>query len=169
MGRQQFTQNIVNNPKSAPDEHSLEFWNPGRVGMTFAGVDFRRKLHDMDPELEAVMNHHTGLWVIWVKKLGKQTRLCQGWKLLFVVHDGNQGYVPLDERTLAKLFEISGRKWGNGLKYFDAVMRERQRATDAQAAFDADEERHQAYEYFDHTQPFVGYGTRQSASKVVGQ
>src|SRR4051812_19954587 len=99
---QQFSQQVAK-VTARSDEDSPWFWNPGRIGVQLAPTDFREKVHEIDPELEVAWDRYQELWQVWVKKPSLQTRLCQGWFLLFPVHDGARGYVPLDERTLAKI------------------------------------------------------------------
>ena len=47
--------------------------------------------------------------------------------MLFVVEDSEQRYVPLDDRTLAAVYEQSGFKWGSGKKYWARIEEEAQR------------------------------------------
>lgn len=165
----QFTQPVAL-PTRIPGEDSHPwFWNPGRIGVQLAPEWFRTKLHEIDPDLECAWDRTHELWQIWVKKPSLQTKVCQGWQLLFPVHDGRRGYVPLDERTLAKVYSISTRAWDSAKKYFDAVERERERAKDQYERAIEEEDKFKAFEYYAHTQPRVGYGKDISASKMVGQ
>lgn len=164
----QFTQQIAK-PTKLEDDSSPWFWNPGRIGVELAPDWFRSKVKEIDPELEVTWNRHEERWLVWVKKPSLQTRLCQGWLLLFPVHDGHGGYVPLDERTLAKIFSISTRQWGDARKYFDAVVRERDRDTERIERDLSEDARFHAFEYYDYTKPKVGFGSQVSASKTVGQ
>jgi hypothetical protein len=165
----QFTQQIHKPTQVAGEDTNPWFWNPNRIGVQLAPEWFRRKLHEIDNELEVTWDRHNERWLVWVKKPRLQTRLCQGWLLLFPVHDGKGGFVPLDERTLAKVYEISARQWGDGKRYFEAVARERERDAERVDKTIAEDDKYRSYEYFDFTKPKVGYGSQVSSSKMVGQ
>jgi hypothetical protein len=155
-------------PRSLGDEVSPWFWNPGRIGVTFAPEWFRSKLKEIDEDLEITWNRHDERWQVWVRKPSLQTRLCQGWLYLFPVQDANGKYVPLDERTFAKIHAISARQHGSSRKYFDRIIAEQERDKALREEADQDETMYKAGEFFEFTKPKVGYGAL-TGSKVVGQ
>lgn len=158
----------ISRPSAKGDETSPWFWNPGRIGVKLGPEWFREKLHEVDPDLEVTWNREDERWIIWFRKPTIQHRLCQGWLLLFIVQTPDGEYVPLDERTLAKVYEVSARKHGNAKQYFDAIVREQERDKEARERADNDDTWQRAGEYYDFTLPKVGYGPI-SPSKVVGQ
>lgn len=158
----------VAKPGSLGPEHNPWFWNPGLYGARLAPHPFRESLHEVDPDLEATWNPILEKWAIFYRTPRVTHPISRGWRLLFFVQDENRSYVPLDERTLAKCWEISGRKWGSAAKYMDAVHREAVREREQQDKALSDEDWYLAGEYHDFTRPKIGFG-RISESKMVGQ
>ncbi len=162
--RQQTQQNrrvAVKRPTPKPPEYNRWYWHPNRVG-AYPLDDWRilRALKDVDPGNEISINWNpvTSRWQVWVRSPKFQHPLCQGWKLLFVVElDGE--YAPVDERTLAKIYERSARAYGNLWEYWlkveQAMDRERERNERSRAASTAEG----AGDYYDYTQIKVGYGS----------
>jgi hypothetical protein len=158
----------VAKPRPVGPEGSNWFWNPGLHGIKLAPESFREKLHEIDPDLEAAWNPVDERWAVFFRSHRVTHPICRGWRLLFVVQDENRAYVPLDERALAKCWDVSGRKWGSSRQYFDAIQREKLRDRELIDKALADEDWHMAGEYHDFTRPKVGYGPI-SESKMVGQ
>ena len=133
-----------------PETHGWYF-HPNRVGVRFAPRDFMKKVKEAmpDSDIEITWNPIRERWNVWLRAPRLQHPICWGWKLLFVVEYDGQ-YVPLDERTLAVMYERSGRKWGNLLNYWLAVEREQERDREkAQLSRNADIQ-HSAGEYYDY-------------------
>lgn len=154
--------------KEASPETNPWFWNPNLIGIKEPPEDFQDKLHELHPDIRVVWNGHTERWQVFAPKPTLNHPICHGWVLLFVVQTPGGQYLPLDERTLAKLYQVSGQVWGSGRKYMDAVVRERELERERAERRQNDETWGLAGESFDFTQPKVGYGPI-SASKVVGQ
>jgi hypothetical protein len=113
-------------------EVSPWYWNPNRFGIKLAPESFRDQLHNLGEELEATWNPVKERWQLWARTNAIQSKLCSGWRLLFI-HSGPSGeYLPLDERVLARLYHASALKHGDARKYFDRVaseiMRDREKA-----------------------------------------
>jgi hypothetical protein len=120
----------VARPQSLGPEHSPYYFNPGRVDRLLAPEDFRRKLHELDPRLEACWHPVLERWQIWFHSPSEVTNpRMKGWKLIFRVEYPDGSYMPLDERTLAKAWDRSGRKWGSMSRYWDRVESEFWRAS----------------------------------------
>lgn len=107
-----------------PKESNPRFWNPSQGGVRFAPDDYRAKLHAIDPELDITWDNYNERWNVWVKNPKLAASLNRGWTLLFILRYADGSYMPLDERCLARVYEISAQKWGNGKQYFDAIQRE---------------------------------------------
>lgn len=144
------------------------FWNPGLYGVRFAPEDFRAKVKEISPDLEVTWNPYTSRWQVFAKSHRVTHKLSRGWRLLFIVEDEKRAFVPLDERTLCKIWAIDGQKVGSGKQYFDAIWRETLREKARLEKAQADEDFEGSGEYFDYTKPKVGYGPI-SESKMVGQ
>lgn len=151
-------------PKIPGPEHNIWFWHPGRIGVRFAPSDFRRRLQEIDPELDVTWNPIIERWTVWMKKPSLQTPICQGWGLLFVVKEPNNSYRPLDERIFARLYEASTRKWSNAKTYFAAVEREIEREKELKSKRSTQDAIDIAMPSFEHSQIKVGYG-KSSGSK----
>jgi hypothetical protein len=100
------------------------FWHPNRGSVAFAPDDFRRKLHEMDPDLEITWHPIRERWLVWMRRPTFQTPICWGWLLLFPVQNEDKSHRPLDERVFARLYGASAHKWGSAREYFRAVERE---------------------------------------------
>ncbi len=146
-------------PRLGP-EHNRWFWNPNRVG-AYPLDDWRilRSLREVDPTGDISINWNpvTSRWQVWMRARNFHNPICSGWKLLFVVELEGQ-YVPVDERTLARLYERSGRRYGNLWEYWLKVEQAMDRE---KAQSDREHAQHMsdgAGEYFDYTTIKVGYG-----------
>ncbi len=142
------------------------FWHPNRVGMKFAPDDFRKRLKAFDPELECVWNGHTERWQIWERDPKFQTKICQGWKLLFPVQTMAHEYMPLDERIFCRLYEASAAKWGNGKQYWGRIEAEMEREKEKAERDRKEDVRSTAGDYFNHTQPSVSMYGPSNGSKM---
>jgi hypothetical protein len=156
-------------PQSLGDDSSPWFWNPGLIGVQLAPEWFRKKVKEIDENLEVAWDRYNERWQVWVRSHRINNRLCQGWLLLFPVQTPNRQYLPLDERTLAKIYSISGAKYASGKQYFDAITRETERDREVAMSEHEDEVTYKAGEYFEFTKPKVGFGKQVSESKMVGQ
>ena len=133
-----------------PEENPW-FWNPGRAGVVSAPDWFMKKVRDVDPDgfVRIVWNPIRERWQVWARDYKVNHKICQGWKLLFVVEfDGE--YVPLDNRTLAVLYQRSGRKWGNLHEYWLAVEQAMERDRELAARNRNDDVQHSAGDYWDY-------------------
>ena len=148
-------------------ETNFWYWNPNRVGAGEAPSWFKAKLREVDPEgfIDIRWNPLRERWVAFYRKANFAHPLCQGWTLLMKIEYPDGSYMPLDERTLAALYNASGRKWGDGKRYFDAVereiMAEKERAEKArtQEAIDV------AMPAYEHSQIKVAMRGKSSGSK----
>jgi hypothetical protein len=105
-------------------EHNPWYWNPNRVGAGEAPTWFKAKLREVDPEgdIDVRWNPVKQRWGVFYRKPSMRHPLCSGWVLLFLAQYEDGSYLPLDERILARLYEASAAKWGNGKKYFQQVV-----------------------------------------------
>ena len=124
-------------------QESLYYWYPQRVGVKFGPEGFRKRLHEIHEGLEITWHPIRERWQVWTRLPRVQFHLCPGWMLLFNVETSEGEYCPLDERTLAAVFERSGKKWGNGLNYWNRIESEHRRDADAkqQSRDDATDDR----------------------------
>lgn len=152
----------ISKPKRVGPEHNPWFWNPSRGQFTKAPERFIELLKsEMGEELEVTWNPLTERWQIWSKAPRFQHPICQGWRLLFVHQDANGGYLPLDERVYARLYQASADKHGSAKKYIDRVIseywRDKERTNERlkQEAID------QAMPFWDHSQiKNIGKGSK---------
>ena len=160
----------VNKPTSIPDpETNPWWWNPGRVGIgvTEAPPWFTKRLHELDPDLAVTWNRVVERYQVWVRKPSLRTKVCNGWQLLFQVKHSDGSYCPLDERTFAKLYDISGQRWGSGKKYFARVEQEMERDREKMERDRKDSIGYGAGEYFDYLQPKISMFGPSNGSKVA--
>jgi len=150
-----------------PVEERLNFWHPNRFGVTVAPTRFRQKLHDLHPDLEATWHPTRQRWLVWYRRPRIQHPLSPGWLLLLVVETSTNEYVPLDDRTLAAVYEQSGFKWGSGKQYWARIEDEAQRDHDKR---DADREQlidDIGSDQWNHTKIQVSQYGHSSGSKFV--
>ena len=110
-----------------PVEEELHFWHPQRFGVKFGPNRFRKKLKGIHADLDVTWHPIQHRWLVWYRRPRIMNKLCPGWLMLFVVEDSEQRYVPLDDRTLAAVYEQSGFKWGSGKQYWARIEEEAQR------------------------------------------
>src|SRR3990167_2052788 len=142
----------VAKPDNPPPEAYITWWNPSQAGVRGGPEWFVKKLHEIDPNLNITWNNFTERWQIWVRKPRSTNPFTRGWQLLFVVKYSDGSYAPLDERTLSKLFEISGDKWGNARSYFNHVQNEFERGQKQMEDQRVDSVKAGGREYFDYLQ-----------------
>lgn len=140
-------------------ETSPWYWHPGRVGVRSGPAWFERELEAVDAELRVTWNPITQRYQLFAPKPSLRSKLVWGWTLLFTFHPTEIG-APV----IARLYEASARKWGNGRDYFRAIERELERDKEKQEASSRQAVVDQAMESFDHSQIRVGYG-KSSGSK----
>lgn len=150
------------------DEHPL-FWNPSRLGVQLGPNDFRKKLHDIDPDLEVAWDRNLERWNIWIRKPQLNHPISRGWGLLFQVKLNDGAYAPLDERTFSKLAEISARKWGNATSYFKRVEAEMEKDRLSAEKTRKDGIDDCGGEYFDYLQPKISMFGPSNGSKCANQ
>lgn len=147
----------VAKPKRLGPEFNSWFWNPFNVSVRLGPDDFRRKIKEIDEKYEVTWNPVTERWLVFARDPKINHPICRGWKLVFVVElDGE--YVPLDERTLAKAWDRSVRKWGSANQYWERIESEIWREREKRDAEKKDVVGYSAGEYYDYLQPKVGYG-----------
>ena len=128
-GRGQPFSQPISKPTLVGPEQSYWYWNPNRIGALEAPLWFRAKLREVDPDgfVDIRWNPIRERWAAFYRKPGFSHPICQGWTLLMKVEKPDGSFMPLDERLLAALYNASGRKWGNGKRYFEAIERETER------------------------------------------
>jgi hypothetical protein len=143
-----FTTPVNQAKKVLGPESSNWYWNPNRVGATEAPTSFKNQLKEVDPDrlIDVRWNPYNQIWGVFYRKPSMQHKLCSGWVLLFTVPA-----TDLDERVLARLYEASAQKWGDGKQYFAAVMREMEREEAAREQKRTNEAVDMAMPYFEHS------------------
>jgi hypothetical protein len=167
-GRRVPVSHRIARPAPLGPEHNPWFWNPFNVSAVECPEWFQRKLKEVDPDgiVKVIWNPVRHRWGVFAKAPKINHPVCRGWKLLFLVEENGE-FIPLDERVLWKLFERSGRKWGNLLEYWlkveQTIMRDREKA-------DADHKDMVAYsagEYYDYMKiKNIGKGSKFVASEA---
>lgn len=118
----------VNQTRKVPDpETHLWFWHPNRHGVQFAPHSFMEQLHALGEELSATWHPVKERWLIWAKAPTIKHKICTGWKLLFINQEPDGSYLPLDERTLARLYLASTLAHGSAKQYFERIRLEMER------------------------------------------
>jgi hypothetical protein len=148
----------ISKPKPLGPERSWHFFHPGRADAVLAPESFRRDVDAIDPQLRVVWHPVHERWCVWVKNPRITHWMCAGWQMLFPVRYGDGSYMPLDERTLATIYDRSPRKWGNGKIYFDRIVEEVKRDTDARQRHRGEYVGQIARDHWKHAQIQVGYG-----------
>ena len=148
-------------------EHSDWFWNPNRIGAGEAPAWFRAKLKEVDPDgfVDIRWNPLKERWAAFYRKPGFAHPICQGWTLLMKIEYPDGSYMPLDERTLAALYQASGRRWGNGKEYFHAIEREIEREREQRERARTQEAVDVAMPAFEHSQISVSMQGKSNGSK----
>ena len=150
-----------------PIEERLHFWHPNRVGVRFAPADFREKLHAIHADLEITWHPVRERWLVWYRRPRIQHPISAGWLLLLVVENSTEEYVPLDDRTLAAIYEQSGFKWGSGKQYWARIEDEAQRDHAARDATRTQLIEDVGSAQWDHTKIQVSMRGPSSGSKFV--
>ena len=142
-------------------ERNVWYWHPNRAGIQLAPSWFLTQLHALGPELSATWNPVTERWQLWSASPRFQHPICQGWRLLFVHHDAQGGYLPLDERIFARLYSASAQVYGSAKGYFEHVANEMERDRAKQARQDHQDQLDMAMPYFEHAQiKNIGKGSK---------
>lgn len=137
------------------------WWNPARPAVRFAPEWFMVQLRRLDPDLRVVWNAYTERWQVWAPSPRIQHPLCAGWMMLFPVKYPDGSYCPLDERTLAKIHEVSARAWGGAKQYWDRIESETARDRAKMKADRADSVKYGAGEYYNYMQiKNIGSGSK---------
>lgn len=147
--------------KIPPPESIIQWWHPNRAGVRTGPAWFDKKLEEVaDPgELAVTWNSYNERWQVWVRAPRIQNKFVQGWNLLFVVKDPEDGsYAPLDERVLARLYSCNLKRFPSAKAYFDQIERQMEREREAKERASWNDTLSQAMESFDHSQIKVGYG-----------
>lgn len=114
----------ITKPKALAPETSWNFFHPNRVDARYAPAEFRAKVHAIDANLDVVWHPIQERWCVWVRNPRITHWMCKGWQMLFPVRYPDGRFMPLDERTLAAIFDRSARKWGNGVEYWNRIQDE---------------------------------------------
>src|SRR3990167_7509346 len=157
----------VTNTTTPPKEANQWWWHPSQPGVISGPDWFNKKLHAIDPDVQVTWNAYNQRWQVWLKRPQLVGPHCRGWRLLFVVKYADGSYAPLDERTLSKLYEISGDKWGNAKEYFIRLENELERDKEKMEAERTDSVKAGGREYFDYLQPKISMCGPSNGSKCV--
>jgi hypothetical protein len=114
----------IHRPTALDPSTSWSFFHPSRVDARFAPAEFRSQVKALDPNLDVVWHPIHQRWCVWVRNPKIRHRLCPGWQMLFPVRYADGSFMPLDERTLAAIYDRSARKWGNGIQYWNRIQDE---------------------------------------------
>lgn len=138
----------VGKTKKLGPEFNTWFWNPNRIGAGEAPIAFRKQLREVDPDnlIDVRWNPIAEKWGVFYRKPSLSHPICSGWVLLFLVEPRE-----LDERVLARLYDASAAKWGNGRQYFEAVQREIEREAERKEALRRQEAIDLAMPYWEHS------------------
>ena len=164
--REEFKQAIAK-PTVVGPETNPWYWNPNRAGVKLAPQDFMRKLKELGSELSCTWDPIQERWLIWSESQKVQTKLCQGWRLLFIVRGPDGEYQPLDERVFARLYAASVLKHGSGKEYFNRIVAEMERDKEKQEAQSLQERIDAAMPAFEHAQIKVAMRGKSSGSKFT--
>lgn len=137
------------------------WWNPARVGVRFAPEWFMEKVREIDPALRIVWNVYTERWQVWAPSHRINHPVCAGWLLLFPVQYSDGSYCPLDERTLARIYEVSAIHQGTAKQYWDRIQGEIERDKERTRATRDASVRQGAADYYDYMQiKNIGSGSK---------
>ncbi len=165
-GRSQPFSQPLSKPTALGPEYNPWFWNPNRQSVRSAPEFFKTDLARVDPNLEVIWNPIMERWCLWERNGRINHPLCQGWRLLFIHHDVDRSYLPLDERLFARLFAISMKHQdGDALRYFDRVAAEMQRDKDKAEEQSKQDSVDAAMGSFDHSQISVSMFGPSNGSK----
>lgn len=156
-----FTPKGQTNPFSLPvsrsskvdPEELIHWWNPNRLGVEKAPSWFRKKLDEIDPQVQITYSPVHSRWLVWVPNGRVTHQLCPGWMLLFVHQDANGSRLPLDERLFARLYSCSIAKQNISAKqYFERIETEMARDQALKEKSWQNETIDRAMPSFDHSQ-----------------
>lgn len=148
----------ISKPTRLGREHMPHFWNPTRAGVRQGPEWFQALLREIDPDLRVTWNPIRERWYVWVKAPRITNPISQGWMLLFPVQYADGSYAPLDERTIAKIHEVTLGRYGGAVKYFNRVADEMDREREQAIEDRKDAIGRSARDYYRHIIPSVGYG-----------
>jgi len=155
----------VAKPEKLGPEYNPWFWNPNRASVRTAPEWFKRQLELMDQNLAVTWNPIWERWQVWDRCGRINHPLCQGWRLLFVHHDVDREYLPLDERLFARLYAASADAHGSGKQYFARVMAEMERDKERAEKQSLQDSIDAAMPSFDHSQISVAMFGPSNGSK----
>lgn len=150
-GRTQSFSQTIAKPVTKEPESNPWFWNPARVGVRSAPGWFQEQLEQIDPDLRITWNAHRERWQVWARVERLRHPLARGWRLLFIHHDVDGSYLPLDERLFARVYAASARANGDARQYFDRIVSEMDRDKAKREADYRQETADIAGEVYDHT------------------
>ena len=151
--------------KAPPIESHLWYWNPNRFGVRFAPRSFMDQLHALGEELSATWHPLRERWIIWSKAPRINHKVCHGWKLLFVNQEPDGSYLPLDERTLARLYLASTLAHGSAKAYFDRIKLEMDRDKERRERQNQQDLIDMAMPSWEHSQIQVAMSGKSNGSK----
>lgn len=152
-------------PEVLGPEHNIWFWNPNLIGVRFADVDVMAKLRQIGDDLSITWNPITERWQVWAVAPTLQHKICHGWRLLFVHHDADGSYLPLDERVFARIYAIDGKRQGNAKQYFERIVAEMARDKEKRERQWSQDTIDAAMPSFDHGQISVSMRGHSNGSK----
>lgn len=141
------------------------WWNPARPAVVEAPEWFRAKLAEVDPELKVIWNAHRERWQVWTRSARISHPVCTGWLMLFPVQYADGTYCPLDERTIAKVYEVSAQKWGNARNYWSRIEAEIARDKEKALIDRYESVNDTSGDYYDYLQPKVSMCGPSNGSK----
>jgi hypothetical protein len=151
----------VAKPEKVGPEANPWFWHPDRPQSKVADERFVDDLAKVDPKLAVSWNPVRGNWQVFTKAPNFSHPICTGWKLLFIHHDGDGGYLPLDNRIMARLYSADLSRWPSAKAYFDQVDSEVRRQKAKQEERLKQEAIDQAMPFWEHSQiKNIGKGSK---------
>lgn len=146
--------------KAGPETNPW-FWHPGRAQGRVADERFVEELEKLDPKLAVSWNPVRSNWQVFTRAPQFRHPICQGWKLLFIHHDGAGGYLPLDNRLMARLYASDLQRWGGAKRYFDQVQSQIERDKEKGEAKDLQDTIDIAMESWQHSRiKNIGRGSK---------
>lgn len=123
---------VVKKSDPLPPESMEQYWHPGRFGVEPAPAAFAAKLKAISPDLAACRPPANAplphKWLVWYRRPRVKHWLCPGWLLLFVWPPDPHEPLPLDNRVLANLYQISRFRFGSAVEYFDHCVKQKAEA-----------------------------------------
>ena len=124
-------------PKEAvlPDEALDYYWHPDRDGVEHAPPEFVRDLQSIDlTDRVRIVRPPPGAplifkraWLLWYRNPRVTHYLSPGWLMLCEWRGSDGEPLPLDSRVFSFLYSRSAKEFGNGKKYWDHCVAERNR------------------------------------------